>query len=93
MKVRAIHCHNCKDIVYSRAQEDYRECGCGLVNTWGGQTFTNFDAIPDAEYDILNLNIDATSDDMYVDWLEMDDKHGIVRSQEKNYQILNERIA
>tara|TARA_R100000008_G_C3518575_1_gene132734 strand:+ start:351 stop:629 length:279 start_codon:yes stop_codon:yes gene_type:complete len=87
MKVRAIECYSCKDVVYSRAEEDYRECSCASVNTCGGQTFTKFDAIPGADYKIFNLELNATRDEIYVDWLEMHDKYGIV-SPSEDYRAL-----
>tara|TARA_R110000824_G_scaffold8737_3_gene39549 strand:- start:14158 stop:14436 length:279 start_codon:yes stop_codon:yes gene_type:complete len=86
MKVRAIKCQNCKDAVYSRAEEDYRECTCAFVNTCGGQTFTKFDAAPGADYKIVSLEISATSEEIYMDWLDMHDRYGVVKMNE-DYEI------
>ena len=39
MLVNAILCENCKDVVYSRAEQDTRFCSCGRVGVRGGHKF------------------------------------------------------
>ena len=39
MKVTAINCLNCKDIVWSRATHDFRPCSCGDCFIDGGRSY------------------------------------------------------
>lgn len=40
MKVKAIECHACKGIVWSRHRHDCRSCECGAVTIDGGREYT-----------------------------------------------------
>lgn len=82
MKVNAIKCPDCKDIVYSRSRHDFRWCSCQAVAIDGGLdymkiTFTN--QLPER----LEIEVDATKNDLFEDWSTKADKHGIIKEKKK----------
>ena len=83
MLVRAVHCEECNTTVYSRATEDLRECECGRVRVYGGfLTHFKYD-IKDkkTKYITLRMNIQATPDDLYDDYENMEDKFGLIKKE------------
>ena len=83
MLVRAVHCEECNTTVYSRATEDLRECECGRVRVYGGfLTHFKYD-IKDkkTKYRTLRMNIQATPDDLYDDYENMEDKFGLIKKE------------
>ena len=36
MKINAVYCDKCKEIIYSRTKRDYRSCSCSNVSVDGG---------------------------------------------------------
>ena len=91
MKVKAICCINCGDIVFSRTDEDLRDCSCGSVSVDGGQRYTKFHSIPGAKYEKINLELDITYKKLYDDWYDMTDKYGIIKTS--NLKGLTQREA
>jgi len=79
MRIKAIQCEFCKNIVYSRTQEDSRQCDCGGVGAAGGQEYTKFHTAPNIKGKKVNLNIDITFLELYNDWRDMVDSYGIIR--------------
>ena len=79
MRLKAIHCKNCDEVLYSRAQHDFRECSCGYINVDGGQHYFKYGAIPGAEFDVTEIDVDVSLNDLYDDWNEMTDNYGVAQ--------------
>jgi hypothetical protein len=79
MKLKAIHCLSCNDTVYSRAQHDFRWCSCGSINADGGRTYFKYGTIPGATFDIVEIDVSISLDELYDDWNSMIDNYGIIK--------------
>ena len=77
MKLKAIHCKNCNDVVYSRTQRDFRECSCGYVFVSGGFHHFKCGALPGAEFKTTTIDVDVTLQVLHEDWNTMADNYGI----------------
>ena len=77
MKLKAIHCRNCDEVVYSRAQHDFRECSCGYVHVDGGHHYFKYGTLPGAEFDVTEVEISVSLGDLYEDWDTMADQYGV----------------
>ena len=90
MLVRAIHCEECNTTVYSRASEDLRECGCGLVRVYGGfMGHFKYDIMgKKTKFKPIKMEIKATPNDLYYDYENMEDKFGLIKknTEEKKTQ-------
>ena len=83
MLVRAIHCEECNTTVYSRASEDLRECECGRIRVYGGcMSHFKYD-IKDkkAKYRTIKIDIQATPNDLYDDYENMEDRFGLIKKE------------
>ena len=78
IKVNAIQCPNCKDVVYSRARHDMRYCGCGEVAIDGGFDYNRvaFRGIFPASFEI---EVDADKNTLYSDWNKETNKFGLIK--------------
>ena len=77
MKIIAMRCPNCKDVLYSRAQNDFRTCGCGDTSVDGGPGVERYlykDKLPKS----IEIDVDVTEQQLYDDWNNKKDKYGIV---------------
>jgi len=77
MKVDAIQCPKCKDIIYSRARHDMHCCSCNGIFVDGGFDYLRrggrlFKKIKD-----VVIEVDATKKELYDDWNLGFDKWGI----------------
>lgn len=79
MRIKAIKCSTCNNIVYSRAEGDYRECTCGNVGAFGGQAYAKYNASAETPHEKIIINLDIHLDDLYNDWKEMVDLYGLIR--------------
>jgi hypothetical protein len=78
MKVCAIKCFNCGDIIFSRAHHDYRECSCRKIAIDGGRLYTRI--IGNIEdFKILSLDIKETNKELYDDWDKNINKFGLIK--------------
>jgi hypothetical protein len=78
MKLKAVHCLSCDDVVYSRAQHDFRRCSCGCVFVDGGFSYFKYGALPDMEFKVLEVEVNTPRDALYDDWNNMHDNYGIL---------------
>lgn len=77
MKVNAIRCKNCDDLIYSRARHDFRWCSCGTVAIDGGEENMRFCGEHKCFDGPFEFQIDAASyEELYKDWNSMIDKYG-----------------
>ena len=79
MRLKALKCGNCGDIIFSRTGDDYRECTCGAVAMSGGQNYPKYIIAPGSPSKKMKLEVDVTIDTLYEDWKHMRDKHGLIR--------------
>jgi len=77
MKVKAIKCNKCLDIIYSRARHDYHSCSCGNISIDGGFDYTRVGGQTFPK--IFDFEIKATKKQLYDDWNNMKDKYGLVK--------------
>tara|TARA_R110000765_G_scaffold281596_1_gene378869 strand:+ start:163 stop:438 length:276 start_codon:yes stop_codon:yes gene_type:complete len=88
MKIKAIKCLNCNDIVYSRAQDDFRECSCRQVYVDGGFSFFKNGALPGAEFKTITVDVSVSLGVLYEDWSSMKDKYGIIKESNKDERAM-----
>lgn len=83
MKVSAIKCPKCEDVIYSRTSHDMRECSCRSVAIDGGRSYTkvtfNSDLVERPE--VFMLDVDSSAADLYRDWNESYNEYGIIRGK------------
>lgn len=81
MKVCAIQCRKCQDIIYSRARHDMRWCSCGTIAIDGGNEFSYCKITGRAEDMIFQMDFEvpATSAELYDDWNSGRDKFGLIK--------------
>lgn len=83
MKVTAIQCNHCKDIVYSRARHDMRWCSCGQSAIDGGRDYGR--VVGDIE--VFELDVGATEEELYNDWNRSRNKLGMIISKESQLKF------
>lgn len=82
MKVQAVKCEKCGDIVFSRAVNDLRGCTCGSVLVSGGLHNRGKPVIaPGTKYRRLTLVVEATVRQLYDDWTSWTDKFGRIKDK------------
>lgn len=74
--VKAVECGECKNIVYSRTEDDVRECSCGRVSVSGGLQYFNYEAHPDTTHEIKKIEVRANPTALYDDWYTSTDQYG-----------------
>ena len=79
MKILAVKCKICNDIIYSRAQHDFHWCSCKNIAVDGGFeynkiTFKNFSDLEEVE-----IEVNVSKKELYNDWNLNENKYGIVR--------------
>lgn len=67
IKVMAIKCSKCHELVYSRARHDYNFCSCGSVGIDGGRSYTKV-SFTDKVPDMHEVTLNYTNQDLYNDW-------------------------
>jgi hypothetical protein len=90
IKVSAIQCPKCKDIIYSRAVHDYHGCSCPKgkhgestgVTIDGGFDYVHVGWANDIKTspEVISIEVDATIQDLYNDWNNRADKFGLIKS-------------
>jgi len=100
MKVSAIKCPICKDIVFSRARHDYRSCTCGYCAIDGGFSYKKVSWGSPASHGggeppiDLDIEVDATQQELFDDWNHRKDKYGLIQlkiyiaSSWKNWEMV-----
>ena len=77
MLVKAVECGECKSIVYSRTDNDVRECTCGRIVVSGGLQHFSCAIHPGAAYEIKKVEVRATPNMLYDDWHSLTDQYGL----------------
>ena len=82
MKISAIKCLNCNDIIYSRAQHDFMVCSCAECYIDGGQQYMRI-GFGNAGYEFIDLNIpEATEKILYDDWNLGKNRYGKIKQKD-----------
>ena len=80
MKVKATVCTACKDTIFSRAHHDFRYCTCKKTFIDGGFLYVR---VGGESRDIIDLEIEATKEDLYEDWNHRIDRFGLIKEKVK----------
>lgn len=78
MKINAIKCKGCGDIVFSRAVHDMRFCHCCKTAQDGGFLYQKIAFDPDIGYEHVDIDLPVTKEELYDDWNKGLDKFGVV---------------
>jgi len=81
MKVNAVQCPECKDIIFSRSHHDFHYCSCGYVFIDGGFDYCRFGAKDLNKVKSMQIDINATAKDLYDDWANNKNKFGLIKSK------------
>jgi hypothetical protein len=74
MKVQAIRCNSCRDVIYSRARHDCRECTCGNCYVDGGFDYFRYGG---EDFDKVTVDVDSSKELLYLDWNKRRNKFGL----------------
>lgn len=81
MKIKALKCKRCGSIIYSRSYCDCRWCKCNTYGVDGGyknEMKIKIKGELTNDYEIIELNIKATEQDLYLDYMKSTNKFGVV---------------
>lgn len=79
MIVTAVQCKLCKDIIFSRARHDFRECSCGKTFVDGGFEYLRYGG--EAEEEVKKVEVATTKQELYDDWNLLRDKFGLIKGE------------
>jgi len=85
MKIKALKCPKCGDLVYSRARHDFRSCSCHCVSVDGGFDYCKYSVKPEYvnRLEFVDIEVEATKTDLYVDWNRGKGKFGLIKGPSK----------
>lgn len=81
MKINAVICVKCCDIIWSRAVHDFRTCTCGEIFIDGG-----FDYIRTNAGKTKIIDVDCTVQEAYNDWNNKINKLGSIKQKKESKQ-------
>lgn len=81
IKVNALQCSNCGDIIFSRAVHDFRSCTCEECFVDGGFEYFKYggEFFKPKEPEILILELNISKKDLYKDWNHSIDRYGLIK--------------
>ena len=86
MLVRSVECKECKSLIFSRTEDDVRECDCGRITVFGGPVYFKYEAAPGTPHEVKKININADAQALYDDWDSMEDNFGLIRADSPSHQ-------
>ena len=94
MLINAVECKECGTIVYSRTEDDVRECDCGRVIVSGGLGYFKYDVFAGPGCELKKIDVKTTPSELYNDWYNMEDNFGVIRNvnlseDEEHVQVYN----
>lgn len=82
MKIKAVKCSGCQDVIFSRATHDHHACSCGKTFIDGGFEYVRSGWADDISQPIhVDIDVDATKERLYQDWNSGADKFGIIKEK------------
>ena len=89
MKINAIQCPKCGDLIFSRANHDFRSCTCGDTSVDGG--FSSYGGRilykPENKFPkMIEIEVKATKRELYDDWNHRKNKYGLIKGSNKNFK-------
>lgn len=78
MKISALKCSKCEDVIYSRALRDFRSCSCGALSVDGGFDYLKVSCDPKIPYSNIEIFVNADRNQLYKDWKNMTDEYGLI---------------
>lgn len=90
MKINAIVCPECKDIIFSRTRHDCRGCSCGDTFIDGGFDYVKVGAKNLNKIENKTLFVNTTKEELYNDWNKGINQFGLVKGM--NVKPKNKRI-
>jgi len=82
MKISAIKCRECGDIVYSRARPDFRWCSCKACAIEGGFDYTKITADPKQKLpEVIEIEVKTTKNKLFKDWNGKKEKFGLIKKE------------
>jgi hypothetical protein len=91
IKMSALQCLVCGDIVYSRANHDCHFCTCGAVMVDAGPGYGRAAGDMKKMKSVM-IKVEATIEELWEDWAERIDKFGIIKGKNA-LQRLKERYG
>ena len=84
MKVHALQCKKCKDIIFSRAHHDCHHCTCGATMIDGGFDYMRCGFDPKVgESAQTYIEVKQTKKQLYDDWNCKKGKFGLIKGVTK----------
>lgn len=80
MKINAIQCPSCGDIIYSRSRHDFHWCSCHSVAIDGGFHYMKVSYKNDIPKSI-ELDLDITEKELHNDYNKGIDKYGLIKTK------------
>jgi hypothetical protein len=90
MKINGILNRETGEIIFSRTVHDFRSDKSGKLHIDGGFEYLKYGFYPNAEFDVVEFDLDVTKKELYDDWNKRIDKYGstsIKELEEKNIKI------
>ncbi len=84
MKIKAIKCLGCGDILISRARHDFHFCFCGKTACDGGFSYQKVCFDPNIGFEHVELDMPVTEQELYDDWNKGLDKFGVISEDKEN---------
>jgi hypothetical protein len=78
MKIKAVRCKLCGDVIYSRATHDCRFCTCEETAVDGG---FNYLKVSGDMWEVVDVEVGATKQELYDDWNKSIDKFGKIKGK------------
>lgn len=82
MKINAVKCSICNDIIYSRAHHDWHRCTCGDIFVGGGREYLRI-GWGSRKPKTVEIEVNATDKELYDDWNYSLNKYGVIKGASK----------
>ncbi len=80
MKINAIQCPTCGDIIFSRDRHDFKSCSCKEIYIDGGFSYRRVGYLDQPPKNI-EIDLEVTEKELYNDYNKGIDKYGIIKTK------------
>jgi hypothetical protein len=80
MKIKAIQCGQCDDIIYSRTTHDFHSCSCNHCSIDGGFDYVKVTGL---FFTYGQIELKVTKSMLHADWSKSNDKYGKISKDEQ----------